>query len=183
MDRFSMIARLGGVDANALFVETREFLSFIKKHIFNKVPSVSTLSGVAAGALVSSALTSVPLRTMMASMGVMDSSAYVISPVAYRLLSVSIPLFAAASTVYAVQKRLKSYRKRQISRYEQAAEALDEPSKKELAMKLALLGKAWENGLLSDGEYESKLAALYHAHTRKPLPRGVEEFIVKKLTS
>lgn len=183
MDRYSVISRLGGVDVSRLSGEAREFLGFIKKHLFNKVPSVSTLSGVAVGASVSSALATSPAQGLMSSMGVMDSSAQVISPLAYRLLSISIPLFAAATTVYLVQKRLKTYRKKQISRHKKAAERLDEGLKKELSMKLTLLDQAKESGLLTEAEYESKLTGLYHAYTGKPLHPGVEEFILKKLTS
>lgn len=183
MDMASLFARLCGTYPNSLSSEAREFLGFIKKHLFNKVPSVSTLSGVAAGAIVSSAITSSPMRAMMTSVGVIDASAGVISPVAYRILSVSIPLFAAAATVYAVQKRLKSYRKKQLTEYRQKADRLDEGSRRALDMKLVLLEQARENGLVNDGEYESKLSGLYHSYIGKTLPRGVEEFIVKKLTS
>lgn len=179
----SVISRLKCADMNRLSGESKEFLSFIKKHLFNKVPSVSTLVGVAVGAYVSSVFATSPVRGMMATLGIINSSANVVSPLSYRLLSVFLPLFAAATTVYLVQKWLKSYRRRHIARYAEMAAGFDREKKEELASKLALLGRAKETGLLTESEYEAKLAGLYQTYTRTLLPPGVEEFILKKLTS
>lgn len=168
---------------NSLSGETKEFFNFIKKHLFNKVPSASALAGVAAGAFVSSAFDTAPARSMMETFGIMGANADVVSPAAHRIFSVFLPLFAAATTVYVVQKWLKAYRKKQMARYALMAERLDNERKEELSSRLALLEKAKETGLLTGSEYDSKLSGLYHAYTKTILPPEVGEFIFRKLTS
>ncbi|MBI2400201.1 MAG: hypothetical protein HYV23_03975 [Deltaproteobacteria bacterium] len=171
-------------DMNRLSEESKELLSFVTKHFFNKVPSMSALAGIIMGALVSSTFSTPPVRSMMALFGIVgrDAGAAVASPLAYSLLSVFLPLFSAASTIYLVQKALKSYRKRQLVKYTAAASRLDDEKLSELGSRLALLEEAKNTGLLTAGEYETKTAVLYQSYTGR-LPSGVEEFIVKKLTS
>lgn len=176
-----VMTRLGS-DMTRLSGESKELLSFVTKHFFNKVPSMSALAGIVMGAWVSSTFSTPPLRSMMALFGIVGSAADVASPLAYRLLSVFLPLFSAAATIYAVQKALKSYRKRQLAKYAGAASLLDSEKLSELNSKTALLEEAKNSGLLTTGEYETKLALLYQGYTGK-LPSGVQEFIVKKLTS
>jgi hypothetical protein len=171
-------------DMTWLSGESRELLSFVTKHFFNKVPSMSALAGILMGAWVSSTFSTPPVRSMMALFGILESGAKgeVASPLAYTLFSVFLTLFSAAATVYVVQKALKSYRKRQLAKYAAASSRLDAEKLPELNAKLALLEEAKNSGLLTSGEHETKLAALYQVYMGK-LPSGVEEFIVKKLTS
>ncbi|MCC6502027.1 MAG: hypothetical protein IT362_02685 [Deltaproteobacteria bacterium] len=171
-------------DMGRLSGESRELMSFATKHFFNKVPSMSALSGILAGALVSSAFATSPVKSMMALFGIVntDAGAKVASPVAHSLLSVFLPLFSAAATIYVAQKTLKSYRKKRLERYIEASSLLEKEKLSELASKRALLEEAKNKGLLTDGEYETKLAGLYQPHSGK-LPSGFQEFIVKKLTS
>lgn len=178
-----VVAKLSS-DMMRLSGESRELLSFFAKHLFNKVPSASALAGILMGAWVSSTFSTPPVRSMMALMGILESgrSASVSSPLSYSLLSVFLPLFSGATTIYAVQKALKAYRGRKLTRYAEAASILDPERHCELKSKLAVLDAAREKGLLSSGEYETKLAILYKGYTGR-LPSGVEEFIVKKLTS
>ena len=178
-----MIARLSP-DMNRLSGESKELLSFVTKHLFNKVPSMSAMAGILMGAWVSSNFTTPPVRSMMALFGIVNhgAGAEVASPLAYGLLSVFLPLFSAASTIYLVQKALKSYRKRQLAKYAEAATLIDREKLSELSSKLALLEEAKNTGLLTTGEYETKIAVLYQSYAGT-LPSGVEEFIVKKLTS
>lgn len=177
-----VVSRLN-TDMHRLSGESKEFLSFVKKHLFNKVPSMSALAGVAVGAYVSSVFTSSPVRGVMTSIGILGRDADVASPLALWLLSIFLPLFAAATTVYLVQKWLKSFRQKQIARYREMTARLDKPKQEELALKLELLEKAKEAGLITGSEYEAKLAGLYQGYTKTLLPPGVEEFILKKLTS
>lgn len=171
-------------DMTRLSGESRELLSFVTKHFFSKVPSMSALAGILMGAWVSSTFSTPPVRSMMALFGIMDGGATgeVASPMAYRLFSIFLTLFAAAATVYAVQKALKSFRKRQLAKYAAASSRLEAEKLQELNAKLALLEEAKNSGLLTSSEHETKLGALYQGYMGK-LPTGVEEFIVKKLTS
>jgi hypothetical protein len=178
-----VMARLSA-DMNRLSGESKELLSFVTKHLFNKVPSMSALAGILMGAWVSSTFSTPPVRSMMALFGIVNhgASADVASPLAYSLLSVFLPLFSAASTIYLAQKALKSYRKRQLGKYAEAASRMDREKLSELGSKLALLEEAKNSGLLTTGEYETKIAILYQSYTGT-LPSGAQEFIVKKLTS
>lgn len=171
-------------DMTRLSGESKELLSFVTKHLFNKVPNMSAMAGILMGAWVSSTFSTPPVRSMMALFGIVNHGAgtEVASPLAYSLLSVFLPLFSAASTIYIVQKALKSYRKRQLAKYAEAASRLDSEKLSELGSKLALLEEAKSTGLLTTGEYETKIAVLYQSYTGT-LPSSVEEFIVKKLTS
>jgi len=180
----SVIAARLGADVARLSGESRELMSFFAKHLSNKVPSASGLAGILAGAWVSSAFSTPPARSMMALLGIIENgrSASVASPLSYSLLSVFLPVFAAAATIYGAQKVLKAYRGKQLARYSEAASMLDPGQLSELKSKLALLEAARGKELLSKGEYETKLAVLYKGYTGR-LPSGVEEFIVRKLTS
>lgn len=171
-------------DMSRLSGESKELLSFVTKHLFNKVPSMSALAGILMGAWVSSTFSTPPVRSMMALFGIVNHGAdpNVASPLAYSILSVFLPLFSAASTIYLVQKALKSYRKRQLAKYAEAASRLDSEKLFELGSKLALLEEAKNKGLLTTGEHETKTAVLYQSYTGT-LPSGAQEFIVKKLTS
>lgn len=171
-------------DMNRLSGESKELLSFVTMHFFNKVPSMSTLAGIIMGAWVSSTFSTPPVRSMMALFGIIESGANsdVASPLSYSLVSVFLPLFSAAATIYLMQKALKSYRKKQLAKYADAASRLDVEKLSELGEKLALLEEARNKGLLTMGEYETKIAVLYQSYTGT-LPSGAQEFIVKKLTS
>jgi hypothetical protein len=50
----------------------------------------------------------------------------------------------------------------------------------ELSGKISILDKAREAGLLSDNEYQSKIASLYQAYSRNSRS-PIEEMIIKKL--
>ncbi|CAG0931824.1 hypothetical protein PLCT1_01906 [Planctomycetaceae bacterium] len=178
-----VMARLGS-DMVRLSVESRELLGFFARHLFNKVPSVSALSGILVGAWVSSAFSTPPARSAMALLGILEAgrNASVASPLSYSLLSIFLPLFLGATTIYAVQKALKAYRSGKLARYAEAASLLGPEKLSELKASLAVLDAAREKKLLNSGEYETKLAVLYKGYTGR-LPSGIEEFIVKKLTS
>lgn len=171
-------------DLGYLSGESKELMSFVTKHFFNKVPSMSTLSGILVGALVSSAFSTPPVKSMMALAGIMDDAGgtEVTSPLALDLLSVFLPVFAAAATIYIAQKALRSYRKERLASLIRASCSLDGDKLSEIASKRALLEAARDKGLLTDGEYETKLAGLYLAHSGRQ-SSGVQEFLVKKLTS
>ena len=171
-------------DMGRLSGESRELMSFVTKHFFNKVPSMSALSGILAGTLVSSAFATAPVKSMMALFGIVNTGAegQVASPLAHSLLSVFLPLFAAAATIYIAQKTLKSYRKKRLGRFIAASILLEREELIELDSKRAILEEARSKGLLTDGEYETKLACLYQALSGRQAS-GVQEFIVKKLTS
>jgi hypothetical protein len=180
-----VVARISAeisADMNRVSGESKELMSFMTKHLFNKVPSVSALAGILMGAWVSSAFATSPIRSMMGLFGITGQGAHIASPLAGSLLSVFLPLFAAASTIYIAQKALKSYRKKQIGKYAEAASHLDREKLSELNSKLALLEEARNTGLLTGSEYEVKLAVLYQGYAGS-LPSSMGEFIVKKLTS
>lgn len=171
-------------DMGKLSGESKELMSFVTKHFFNKVPSMSALSGILTGALVSSTFATSPVKSMMALFGIVDNGleAQIASPLAHSLLSVFLPLFAAAATIYIAQRTLKSYRKKRLDRFIAASILLEREDLLEIDSKRSVLEEARGKGLLTDGEYETKLACLYQAHAGKQAS-GVQEFIVKKLTS
>jgi len=171
-------------DAHRLSGETKELASFVTKHFFNKVPSMSAMSGILAGAIVSSNFAATPVKSVMAIFGVVNTGieSDTASALSYSLLSVFVPVLTGATTIYLAQKALKSYRKKRLLGYMEASSRLERDKIDELASKRSLLEEARDKGLLTDGEYETKLAGVYQAlscgHTS-----GVQEFIVKKLTS
>jgi len=171
-------------DAHRLSGETKELASFVAKHFFNKVPSASAVSGILAGAIVSSNFTATPVKSAMAVFGVVSAGneGGITSPLSYSLLSVFVPVLTGAATIYIVQKALKSYRKKRLLGYMEASSRLEKDKLAELASKRSLLEEARDKGLLTDGEYETKLAGIYRARACGHAS-GVQEFIVKKLTS
>ncbi len=168
-------------DRAKIISESKELLNFINRQVFNQIPSVSAVIGLLAGAWVSSTFTTSPLKGQLASWGLIKGGRHVISSGSYKLLSIVLPILAIGVTAYVVQKALKVFRGRQLERNMAKAAQLGKEVQAELQGKLTLLEKAREAGLVSEGEYSTKRANLYHAYSRI-LPPKIEEFIIRKLT-
>ncbi len=175
------IGRLEKMDRGRLAAEFSEFSLYIKKQFFRQIPSLSAIGGLVMGAWVSSTFTTSPVRAQLASWGIVKGARHVVSPAFYRVLSVVLPVAAAALTAYAVNKLLKSYREEQLKKHIRMCSRLKEELQAEIKDKLALLESARGAALVSAGEYETKLANLYRSYARTP--SKIEELIVGKLTN
>ncbi len=161
-----MLERLEKMDKAKLAGELTEFSFFIKKQFFGQIPSLSAIGGLAVGAWVSSTFTTSPLKARLASWGLIRGGKHVVSPAAYRFLSITLPVLAAALTAYAIHKALKTCRKNQLRTHIEMTSRLKEEIQAEIREKLALLERARVAGLVTNGEYETKKANLYSSYSR-----------------
>jgi hypothetical protein len=161
--------------------EFREFLYFLNRQVFNQIPGVSALAGILAGAWVVSTFTASPIKGTLAEWGVIQGGTHVVSSGMYKFLSFALPLGAASITAYGVQKALKGFREMQIEIGVSRSARLPEDKRAELNGKLAALENAREAGILTWGEYRTKMANLYQPYVRKP--SKVEELIVSKVSA
>ena len=105
-----------------------------------------------------------------------------VSTTTYRFLSVFLPIIVTAITAYIVQKILKTYREKQLEGNMAHVAQLEQEVQSELRDKMRILDKAKEAGLISENEYQTKMANLYQAYSRNG-HSGIEEIIIKKLES
>jgi len=162
--------------------EVNEILQSLTKQLFNQIPSVSALAGIAAGIWVMSTFTASPLKGMLAEMGFIKGATHVVSSATYRFLSIALPVAAAAGAAYAVQKRLKAFREMRIEISEARARNLDGERLAELDAKLVALEAAKDAGVLSWNEYRAKLAVVYQPFVTRPRSK-VEELIADRVAS
>jgi hypothetical protein len=168
------------MDRDGLRREARELAYQLNKQLFSQIPGVSAIVGLLVGSWVAATFTSSPLRGLLSSWGVIKGGTHVVSTTTYRSLSVLLPIFAIAVSAYLVQKVLKIYRERQLERYRGYVAGLGAPIRSELSGKVDILNMAKEAGLLSENEYQSKIAGLYQTYSRNS-HSPIEEIIIKKL--
>ncbi len=170
------------MDKVRLARELGELFQYINKQVFNQIPGVSAISGLLIGSWVASTFTTSPLKGFLASWGLIRGGTRVVSTTTYSLLSISLPILAAALTAYIVQKAMKAFREKQLKRNMAGVAQLGKEVQSELQEKLNILEKAEEAGLVSESEYFRKKANLYQAYART-FPFKFQEFLIKKLTS
>ena len=101
-----------------------------------------------------------------------------VSDTTYKFLSVFLLLFATALAAYAVQKNMKKYREKRLERDKALVEQLGEKVRADLQQKIGILDMAKESGLLSESEYDTKIANLYQSYARNDRP-GLEDILFK----
>lgn len=178
-DGFSRAQRRPSKDAGS---EVSEIVQSLTKQLFNQIPSVSALAGIAAGIWVMSTFTASPLKGMLAEMGLIKGATHVVSSATYRFLSIALPVAAAGTAAYAVQKGLKAFREMRIEISEARAKNLDEHRRAELDAKLGALEAAKDAGILSWNEYRAKMAGVYQPFVTRPRSK-VEELIADRVAS
>lgn len=186
MDRFieyliERLRRVQNMDRAALLKESKEILYFINRQAFRQIPSLSAIGGILVGAWISSTFTTSPLKGALASFGIIKGGRHVVSSTTYSVISVALPILSAAITAYAIQKGLKSYREKQLRRNMDLVKGLDKDLRARLEEKLAILEKARDAGLLTEGEFLTKRASLYQSYSRK-LSSRIEEIVMDKLS-
>ena len=169
-------------DRTRLLKEGKELSAFLARQAFNQIPGMSAVAALIVGWWVASTFTTSPVRAFMAKWGLMKGGRHVVSGSTYRFLSVVLPLLVAAVTAYAVSKILKVVREQQMQKNMIRISQLGEEIQTLVNDRLAILGKAKEAGLLSDGEYLTKKANLYNVHSRMPSSQ-IKELLIGKLTS
>jgi cell division protein FtsL len=95
---------------------------------------------------------------------------------------VILPIIVTAITAYIVQKALKIYREKRLEGNMAHVAQLGQEVKSELRDKMSILDKAKEAGLISENEYQAKMANLYQAYSRNS-HSSIQELIIKKLES
>lgn len=182
--RFSteILQDLEKIDKVRLARELGELFQYLNKQVFNQIPGVSAISGLLVGSWLASTFTTSPLKGFLASWDLIKGGTRVVSTTTYSLLSISLPIFAAALTAYIVQKAMKAFREKQLKRNMAQVAQLGKEVQSELQEKLNILEKAEEAGLVSESEYFTKKANLYQAYART-FPFKFQEFLIKKLTS
>lgn len=153
-------------DGAKLANESKEVFYFIRKQVFNQIPSVSAIAGLSAGAWVASTFTTSPIKGTLASWGIIKGGTHVISTRAYGFISLFLPVIAAGIAAYAVQKGLKLYRENQLKMNKAKVSGLEKKMQAELRGKLDILEQAKVAGLISENEYRTKEANLYQAYAR-----------------
>ncbi|TAK06977.1 MAG: hypothetical protein EPO39_07670 [Candidatus Manganitrophaceae bacterium] len=185
MDKISDIAadiftRLKKWDKKKMAQERKEIGRYLLKQLFNQIPGASAVAALLVGGWVASTFTTSPIYATLASWGLMKGGTRVVSSGTYRFLSVLLPLFAAGTTAYSVQKLLKYFREKEMERNKVLVAQLGSELKSALQAKLDLLEKTREARLLSENEYFTKKANLYQTFSRK-LPEKIRELIINKL--
>ncbi len=185
MDKISDIAadifdRLKKWNKKKIAQERKEVGRYLLKQLFNQIPGASAVAALLVGGWVASTFTTSPITATLASWGLMKGGTRVVSGGTYRFLSVLLPLFAAGTTAYSVQKLLRYFREKEMERNKVLAGQLGGELQAALHAKLDLLARAREAGLLSENEYFTKKANLYQTYSRK-LPEKVRELIINKL--
>ncbi len=160
--------------------ELREIAFQVKKQLFSQIPGVSAIAGILVGSWVASTFTSSPIKGFLSSVGLMRGGTHVVSGTTYKFLSVILPLLAVAVTAHLVKKGMKAFRKRQLERNVAYVNHLKEEMQDELRAKLDLLVRANDAGLISDNEYDTKLANLYQSYVRSDQSK-LEEILIKKI--
>jgi len=168
------------MDREKLAQEFREFVYHTNKQLFGQIPGVSAVVGILVGTWIASTFTNSPLKGFLSSWGIMKGGTHVVSTTTYRLLSVALPILVTALSAYLVQKGLKRYRQKRLEGNMAYVAQLGDKVQAELRDKMGILDKAREAGLLSESEYQTKLANLYQSYSRDYHSK-IEEIIIKKL--
>ncbi len=174
------VQKIRGMDRAAWERELREIAFQVKKQLFSQIPGVSTIAGILVGSWVASTFTSSPIKGFLSSVGLMKGGTHVVSGTTYKFLSVILPLLAIAVTAHLVQKGMKTFRKRQLERNMAYVAQLKEETQAELQANLDLLARVKDAGLISDSEYDTKLANLYQSYVRSDRSK-LEEILIKKI--
>ncbi len=174
------IRKIRSMDRAAWIRELREIAYQTKKQLFSQIPGVSAIGGILMGYWVASTFTNSPIKGFLSSVGIMKGGTHVVSNTTYRLLSIFLPLFATALTAYAVQKGMKNYRQKRLEQDKNYVAQLEEKVRAELQRKIGILDMAKEAGLLSESEYDTKIANLYQSYSRH-YRSGLEDILFNKL--
>ena len=169
-------------DRTRLLKEGKELSAFLARQAFNQIPGVSAVAALIVGWWIASTFTTSPFRAFMARWGLMKGGRHVVSGGTYRFLSIVLPILVAGVTAYAVGKILKVVRERQMRKNMIRVSQLGEEIQALVNDRLAILQKAKDAGLLSEGEYLTKKANLYNVHSRMPSSQ-IKELLIGKLTS
>lgn len=175
-----IISRVKKWDKKKIAQERKEVGRYLLKQLFNQIPGASAVAALLVGGWIASTFTTSPITATLASWGLMKGGTRVVSSGTYKFLSVLLPLFAAGTTAYAVQKLLKYFREKEMERNKVLAAQLGGELQAALQAKLDLLEQMREAGLLSESEYFTKKAILYQTYSRK-LPEKIRELIINKL--
>ncbi len=174
------IQKIRSMDRAAWEHELREIAFHVKKQLFSQIPGVSAIAGILVGSWVANTFTSSPIKGFLSSVGLMKGGTHVVSGTTYKFLSVVLPLLAVAGTAYLVQKGMKAFRERQLERNKIYVALMKEEAQTELQDKMDLLARARDAGLISDSEYDTKLANLYQSYVRSDRSK-FEEILIKKI--
>lgn len=180
---FDRFERLDPTDIARIKNEVKEVLGFISKQVFNQIPSVSAVTGILVGTWVASNFTTSPIKGFLAEWGLMKGGTHIVSSGTYKFLSVLLPMIVTGVTAYAVHKGLKAFREMKLEANMSRVSRLGAEVQAELKTKLTLLEKTREAGILSQGEYETKVANLYQSYAKKKPSSKVEELIVSRFSS
>ncbi len=177
-----LLHNLKNIDRAKLAKESKEIAFHVNKQLFSQIPGVSAIVGLLVGSWVASTFTNSPIKGYLSSWGLMKGGTHVVSTTTYRFLSVFLPIIVTAITAYLVQKALRIYRQKGLERNMAHVAQLGQEVQSGLRDKMSILDKAKEAGLISDNEYQTKIANLYQAYSRNDHSR-IEEIIIKKLAS
>ncbi len=175
-----LLQNMKNMDKVKLAREFREIAYHTNKQLFSQIPGVSTIVGLLVGSWIASTFTNSPIKGFLSSWGLMKGGTHVVSTTTYRFLSVFLPIIATAITAYIVQKALKTYREKRLEKNMVQVAQLGQEAQSELRDKMSVLDKAKEAGLISESEYQTKIANLYQSYSRNYHSK-IEEIIIKKL--
>jgi len=177
-----LLRNIKNMDKAKLAKELRQIAYHANKQLFSQIPGVSAIVGILVGSWLASTFTNSPIKGFLSSVGIMKGGTHVVSTTTYRFLSILFPVVATAVSAYIVQKALKAYRGRRVERNMAHVAQLAQEIQSELSDKMSLLEKVRDAGLISESEYQTKIANLYQSYSRDSLSR-IEEIIIKKLES
>ncbi|MFB3886843.1 MAG: hypothetical protein ACE144_16585 [Thermodesulfobacteriota bacterium] len=168
------------MDKARLAGEFEEIRYQAHKQLFSKIPGISAIAGFLVGSWVVSTFTTSPVKGFLSSVGLMRGGTRLVSTGTYKFLSLFLPLMISVITAYIVQKALKKYRERRLERNMAYVAELGQAVQSQLHDKVKILDQAKGAGLISDNEYQAKMANLYQSYSRN-FHSKIEELIIKKL--
>lgn len=177
-----LLQNIKNMDRVKLAKELKEIAYHMNKQLFSQIPSVSAIVGILVGSWVASTFTNSPIKGYLSSWGLMKGGTHVVSTTTYRFLSVVLPILVTAITAYIVQKALRTYREKRLEENMAHVAQLGQKVQAELGDKMSILDKAKEAGLISENEYQTKMANLYQSCSRNYRSK-IEAIIIKKLES
>jgi len=162
--------------------EFRDFFYHLNTQALSRIPGLSALAALLVGSWVASTFTTSHVKGFLASHGFMKGGTCVVSDRTYVLLSISVPILAAALAAYAIQKVMKTHREKQLGRNMARVAQMGKEVQTELQEKLDILEKAREAGLISAREHSTKTFNLYQSYSRN-CQLKFQESLIKKITS
>lgn len=155
--------------------ELQDFWFHLRRLALAKIPAISGLAALFVAGWVSSTFTTSPVRAFAVRAGWTHGSRHYVHGTTYRIMSIGLPILAAAVTAYLVQRHLRRRRERDLIQ-DRLIVARRPHLQEEAKRRETILDDALNLGLLTPAEHATKRAALYAWYARdggSPMARAI----------